>query len=379
MKFRWLQILHCEARKVWRDPFFLCLLVICLCFHGFSIYEERKSAEITQTDLVEGRAQVDTLLEWTLSERKENWLRGQHQLVETGQAKTLFTDSKECDLSVLEDVAADYQYAADYETYATAIAQKADDYAKVYQAHGNAADAAIQRKTADTFSGRRISDYYNLKDWTHYFAYDRGMLACLFVLLYGAVSIAVKEQQGDVSYVVYATPFQKRRVLLVKVFFAMLLAVGMTLLFQVVSIAGFVAAFQLKGWEQPLYGIADFQNTFFDGTILQAVVLDTLFKMLGALELTALTLLAAKIGKKQLAGTALSYGIVGGLIVLGWKMHLFVLPSELLAPRGYLQNCEFLAIGNQAIPAGLAAAVFGGCVTMVLFFAYVLTGGKYEK
>lgn len=379
MKFRWLQILHCEARKVWRDPFFLCLLVICLCFHGFSIYEERKAAEITQTDFVEGRAKVDALLEGPRSERKENWLRGQHQLVETGQAKTLFTDSKECDLSVLEDVAADYQYAADYETYATEIAQKATGYANTYQAHGNAADVAIQRKTADTFSGRRISDYYNLKDWTHYFAYDRGMLACLFVLLYGAVSIAVKEQQGDVSYVVYATPFQKRRVLLVKVFFAMLLAVGMTLLFQLVSVAGFVAAFGLKGWEQPLYAIAEFQNTFWNGTILQAVVLDTGLKMLGAMELTALTLLAAKIGKKQLAGTALSYGIVGGLIVLGWKLDLFVLPSGLLASRGYLQNCEFLAIGNQVFPMGLIAALFGACVTIVLFFAYVLTGGKYEK
>lgn len=253
---------------------------------------------IVKDTLADGRQAVIDEIKGAITNEKISFIIGKKRelddLVENRTYKTEYDSSTYTgyqfgDSIVFSKIYDDLDYAYHYEELIQKVKTKAEENLALYPS--DSYEAKIAQKILDTYSNRRIINYYDTVGYEAYFAYDFSTLLILLFLLFTLTPIFSEESEVKMNLLILSSPNGKDQITKAKLSSAFAIALGTTLIFLMLDFLLFMFLFRLDGGQNPLYSLQSFAYTTFNGSIIQYAAISVVFKLIGSIFFSLLYLL----------------------------------------------------------------------------------------
>lgn len=233
---------------------------------------------------------------------------------QTDYDSSAYTGYQFGDYIVFGEIYDELDYAYHYPDLLQKIKTKAKENLTLYP--NNSYETKMSQKILDTYSDRKIVNYYDTTGYEAYFSYDFSTLLILLFLLFALSPIFAEESETKMNLLILSTPNGRKPITRAKLSAAVSITLGSTFLFLLLDLLLFFVFFFLEGGKNPLYSLQSFAYTAFNGSIIQYAVLSIFLKLIGSIFFSLLYLLFSSVFKTVLPAL-IGSGSVLLLLVFG--------------------------------------------------------------
>lgn len=176
----------------------------------------------------------------------------------------------------------------------------------------------------------------------------------------------INDKKLGMDKVIDTTLYGKNKLNLTKINTIVLLIVVLSVLYRVVESIVFFVLYGYDGLLMPLYSVTEYTNTFFNGTILSAFILDIVMKIVGCTIIALIIILSVLVIKN----TACAY-VVALILSL-----LIKLPIILFDNYALFKDNTLYVLGGLVVNR-LDCALIASCILILIL--YILFCVKYRK
>lgn len=212
---------------------------------------------------------------------------------QTNYDSSTYTGYQFGDSIVFSEIYDELNFAYHYPNLLQKIKTKAEENLTLYP--NNSYETKRAQKILDTYSDRKIVNYYDATGYDAYFSYDFSTLLILLFLLFALTPIFAEESEVKMDLLILSTPNSRKPITKAKLSAAVTITLGSTLLFLLLDLLLFFTLFPLEGGENPLYSLQSFAYTTFNGSIIQYAILSISLKLIGSIFFSLLYLLFSSI------------------------------------------------------------------------------------
>lgn len=212
---------------------------------------------------------------------------------QTDYDSSTYTGYQFGDSIVFSEIYDELDYAYHYPNLLQKIKTKSEENLTLYP--NNSYETKRAQKILDTYSDRKIVNYYDATGYEAYFSYDFSTLLILLFLLFALTPIFAEESEVKMDLLILSTPNSRKPITKAKLSAAVTITLGSTLLFLLLDLLLFLTLFPLEGGENPLYSLQSFAYTTFNGSIIQYAILSISLKLIGSIFFSLLYLLFSSI------------------------------------------------------------------------------------
>ena len=212
---------------------------------------------------------------------------------QTDYDSSTYTGYQFGDSIVFSEIYDELNYAYHYPNLLQKIKTKAEENSTLYP--NNSYETKRAQKILDTYSDRKIVNYYDATGYEAYFSYDFPTLLILLFLLFALTPIFAEESEVKMNLLILSAPNGRKPITKAKLSAAVTITLGSTLLFLLLDLLLFFTLFPLEGGENPLYSLQSFAYTTFNGSIIQYAILSISLKLIGSIFFSLLYLLFSSV------------------------------------------------------------------------------------
>lgn len=212
---------------------------------------------------------------------------------QTNYDSSTYTGYQFGDSIVFSEIYDELNFAYHYPNLLQKIKTKAEENLTLYP--NNSYETKRAQKILDTYSDRKIVNYYDATGYDAYFSYDFSTLLILLFLLFALTPIFAEESEVKMNLLILSAPNGRKPITKAKLSAAVTITLGSTLLFLLLDLLLFFTLFPLEGGENPLYSLQSFAYTTFNGSIIQYAILSISLKLIGSIFFSLLYLLFSSV------------------------------------------------------------------------------------
>lgn len=240
------------------------------------------------------------------------------ELIQSGNFSTEYSEDTYSgyqygDWNIFVEIYNSLDYTYHYPNLLQNVTDKATENLALYPY--DSYEAKLSQKILDTYPNRVISFYYDTDGYEQYFKYDFSSLLVILLLLLILSPIFAEETELKMNLLILSSPKGKSSVTKAKLSVAVLISIGVSLMFSMLDFVLFFFIFRLEGANNPLYSLESFAYTQFGGTIWQYTTISILIKLLANIFFAILFLFFSSLFSSQLPAFICSGGTVFLLIV----------------------------------------------------------------
>ncbi|MCR5793642.1 MAG: hypothetical protein K6G65_10775, partial [Lachnospiraceae bacterium] len=139
----------------------------------------------------------------------------------------------------------------------------------------------LKRDTTYDYKSRSISCFYDWYGWDGLFSYDYSTLFGVIIAIAICIFAVFKDKTGEMEKLIRTTHIGWKKVIRIKLIACILASYFCAILFSVMDITCFGLRYGLEGWNLPLYYVDEFRYTWFNGTVLEYLILWMMLRGLG--------------------------------------------------------------------------------------------------
>lgn len=272
------------------------------------------------------------------------------------------------------------EYFYHYQTYASAVAEKAKENALLYKEQGQTYEVRKNSVIYHLYSGRNISSFAYQEMYNYYLNYDFSNILILLLCLYGIVNTFVCEKETQMDMLLLTNPNGGKKTTLAKIIAATLFVISVAIWFSVLDYIGFVLSFgTIEGYNLPLYAVNNFSTAAVNCNLLQYSILSAVTRAIGVWTMSMSFLLISMFWHNALVPFVSNFGVALCLIMIGASQSYssniwlkIINPYSLLTNRILFSKTEFIGFAGYPIQSFLAAAIFAVVVGLTVIMAMVI-------
>ncbi|MCD8119632.1 MAG: hypothetical protein LUE29_09165 [Lachnospiraceae bacterium] len=255
-----------------------------------------------------------------------------------------------------EQLSYDYLYV----NTAAEIVENAEELISFYEEAGNFFEAAKNKAIQSDFSGRVISDFYDMRGTSLLINYDYSSFLVLLLTIFGLCGVFVKERESRMYELLRTSRYGGGATTAAKFGASFLYILGVNFLFWTEDfLLFFTLSDSFDTLSQPCYAIQYLELTPLSMTVLEYFLWAAFLKTLGFLCCACIMLLVS-----SLVSSALSSFVAGGAILIGLSL-LQEVPADSVALKWF--DPFWLIITRELVARDTFVNVFGQAVHTYVF------------
>ena len=215
------------------------------------------------------------------------------------------------------------------------------------------------------YSGRKITVFGRYNTFELYFDYEFSSLL-IIVLMVFAFSAAFASEKVTGTNKIMISCGQARSVFWAKHLSMYLFIFVITVLFSVTDLMIFGSVYGLEYIEQPLYAMEGYRYAPFAVTVLGAVLLSMLGKVIAFIFVGEVIMLISTFFKNIGACIAVCLAGILGIILISERLPESISPISLVNAETQLQSFSTVNIFSLAIPAPLVTIIISIALTVII-------------
>lgn len=218
----------------------------------------------------------------------------------------------------------------------------------------------------DLYSGRSIGSYGRYDTYSLFLDYDFSTFIITILLIFVFSGIFTSENATGNDKIIKASG-RAGSVFLSKQLVMLAFIILSVLLFTVIDIIGFGRYYGFEFITEPLYAIESYVYTPLNITILGAVILSALFRILFLLFAGEVIMLVSSYTKNMGLSLTLCFGVIGALIFLFMFVPDYASPFSLLSVGNLISELSCVNILGNPVPVYFIAPVITAAITIILY------------
>lgn len=334
-----------ECRKILRQShfffFLLCLIILNL---GMLLSKNRIYQNVIEDNeaYFEGRGLLAERISGTIDQDKLDFLMTEYENIVSGSplliGRDTYTGYPQADRMMFEQISEDVSNFLTYKDQAEAVAVKARENAAYYHRYGNRFLETESRQMEKSFSGRNITQYYDMTYMEDYFEYDFSTVLLLAAVLFMGTGIFQCEKEKRTEALIRMQS-ESKRIPVVKWASGQIILILTAVLLYGMDFLFYRCGWNLKGWNMPLYSLESYTYTSMELTILGFAGFTALCKIIALCSLLSLIYLISCVFPSYM--TAYVFGfLVLAASISGYDPAARINPGTLLQGRKLLQGWE---------------------------------------
>lgn len=349
-----------EIKKFFSVRTFVFFVVVFLVFNCINIYKNYHPACISPDEelLQRGRVAIYNLLEGEIKEEKLSLFLNKYdeitEIVQSGNYNTSEADFEKyfCgyaygDKNIFDEVYAEFQRQIEYETNISTIKDKAINNMTFFKEMGNSLLYAQNEYILSSFDIRQIKSFYYTSPAISLFTYNFSTVLILLLILLLFSPIFAIERESEMLNLLCCTKRGSNKMVvgsiwLNKIKLLFWVVTLLVILFGFSDIVCLKLCLKFNGLLQPIYVIAEFQNTNLTCSILSFWIMNLLLKWFGFIIIGLMVMVISKTQKSSASSymislmlialsmfiSVFSTGQIGNIINLFNPVSLFIIYKE---------------------------------------------------
>lgn len=208
----------------------------------------------------------------------------------------------------------------DYEKRAKDVVDMALDNAYTYNLINQQNRYINSICIANIFRDRHIDCYYETDGIDEYLKYDYSTIIVIIIIIMSINILWINDRKTEMYRIVNTTYYGKNRLNVIKVISVLIITVISEIFFRILELITFYIIYGFDGISQPLYSVKEYADTLYNGSIISAMLIDLLLKILGCIMVSLIVAICVLLVRN----TILAYGLAFILsIVLRYPVKSF--------------------------------------------------------
>lgn len=273
------------------------------------------------------------------------------------------------------------QYCINYSSQCETISKRASENVQLYKIKKNNYLLNYNEKISEIYSGRYISDYYKTTGWDKYFNYQFSNLIVVMLVIFIMCNIFSSEREENMSVILLTSRRGKNRLVLRKIMASVLISTVLSLVFYIEDFLIFFLGLELKGMNNPIYSLQEFQLCPLNINIFEFIVYIFVCKIAGIIVFNTLIILASSLAGNNLMSCVISIIFTVAVIAV----NIMKLPADvlcLLSPQLYLKDynvVRFLDIPVLKVSFNLSFALVIFLFLLISVWFLETKWGKFKR
>lgn len=392
-----LKILRYELKKIFEQKSIWVIAIILLSVSMFNVYKsyyQKKTDENTgyittaeaekkMINHYSGELSPERINEF-MSDYAESEQASVNDAVSEYNPDKYFCGFAYGDFQIMQEIKNEMERIYFYNDYVTEIRNEALELSSAFSS-SNAYLSKYNEKMADVYSQRKVTHFYNTKDFPIYFEYKFTSFIVMILILLGLTTKFCGECETGMNQTILTCKYGRDKTSLAKLFSGFIYVISVSVMFSVIDFVVFKLCLGFSGLNQYLYAINEYANTTLNLKIWQALLLLFVVKTLGFLVFSGIIMLVSSV-----LNSSIKTYIVSALITVFLMLFTIIVPDgigeylNLLNPVRLINSQylfkEFKAINLFGTPVFtiFVAVISGVLLLCIISVVTLLVSRKYK-
>lgn len=383
-----MKLLFYEMKKSW---FKIPILLMAIVFGFLNVYKINENYRITSRFADESSKGIknayyqihNEILSGKITDEKINFVINKYNdlfnEIKNGDFSTEYDESRLTgyvygDYSLFKSCfIAELEYAITYTNFSEEISHKAYENIEFFIKHGNNSDAIKNQYIYNLYKDRHIN-YYNPTDWVElYFNYDFSSLLIIVMIICGLSNSFPAEGESGMLKLILANG-KARQIAGIKLANAILFILLLTAFFTIINLITINTLCKIDGLLNPVYSAGIFKISPFNFSLLSAIIICEIAKILGYVFIAELIILISALLRNTIAAICSAFALCIGLIIgASFYTNIFANPINMLTGYNLIANFDCIIIfGNAIHTIYFAMAVYILAIVMLTFVIKII-------